>query len=326
MTQPLARKNLATAALLALAAAVSTTAAAAPPLAPEAVMRLPAPAVQRYPARDGAELAFRRFEPEADPASAALVAILIHGSGGSSLNMTLVGEALAKAGVPAFALDIRGQGLSGRHGDIDYIGQQDNDLAEFLKVVRKAYPTASVALVGHSAGGGFVLRIAGEPEGRAFSRFVLLAPVLGRLAPTNRPDAGWAKPDVPKIAVLTVLNGLGVTAFNGATVIRFQTGPEAAGLNMTTAWSYRMMSNFGPHGQTQLFGRPGYLADAERAAAPITVIAGAQDQQFYADRYAAAFAGLARSPKVEIAPNADHMGVLSDSEAIRMIVAAVKGS
>jgi hypothetical protein len=42
------------------------------------------------------------------------------------------------------------------------------------------------------------------------------------------------------------------------------------------------------------------------------VIVGACDQQFYADRYALAFKGLARPPKVEIAPDADHMGVLSD--------------
>ena len=288
-----------------------------------AVMRLPAPAVQRYWARDGAQLAYRVFEPASD-AAAPVVAILLHGSGGSSLNMTVLGEALAKAGVPAFAPDARGQGLSGRRGDIGYIGQLDYDLADFVAVVRKTYPDARLVLVGHSAGGGFALRVAGEPEGRAFSRFVLLAPVLGRLAPTNRPEAGWAKPKVGRIALLTALNAVGITALNGATAVDFNLPPGAEALGLTRAWSYRMMINYDPRGVTQFMGRPAYWRDAARAPAPIAVIAGAADEQFFADRYAPAFAGLPHSVAVALAPGVSHMGVVSDPRATPLIVAAVK--
>ena len=224
-----------------VAASASSLVAAAPPVPPvsgaaAAVMRLPAPPALRYRARDGASLAYRFFQTTPNAAAPAVVAILLHGSGGSSLNMTVLGEALAKSGVPAFALDVRGQGLSGRRGDIDYIGQQDDDLADFVAVVRRAYPTARLVLVGHSAGGGFVLRIAGEPEGRLFSRFVLLSPVLGRLAPTNRPTAGWAHPHVGAILMLKALNSVGVTAFNGAIAVDFRLPPGAEALGLTRSW------------------------------------------------------------------------------------------
>jgi len=316
--------------LAALSAATFAIAAPSPsPLdpGPLAVMAMPAPPVLRYRARDGALLAYRVFTPRPDPVQpapqqASVVAILLHGSGGSSLNMTALGEALAAAGVPTFAPDVRGQGLSGRRGDIDYIGQQDDDLAALVAVVRQTYPNARLVLVGHSAGGGFVLRVAGEAEGRLFSRFVLLSPVLGRLAPTNRPDAGWARPNVPLIVLLAGLNQIGVTAFNGARVVSFNVAPGAQTLGVTGGWSYRMMSNYGPRGQTQLFGRPGYWTDAQRAPAPIAVIAGAGDEQFYADRYATAFAGLPVS--VTLAPGVSHMGVVSDPRALPLVVEAVR--
>jgi pimeloyl-ACP methyl ester carboxylesterase len=292
--------------------------------AAQAVMRMPAPSVLRYRARDGAALAYRAFEGGPESGSPPVVAILLHGSAGSSLNMTVLGEALAEAGVPAFALDARGQGLSGRRGDIDYIGQHDDDLADFLAVARKAYPNARLVLVGHSAGGGFALHVAGAPGGRQFSRFVLLAPVLGRLAPTDRPDAGWAKPDIARIVGLSGLNAIGVTAFNRLTTVTFALPPGAEALGLTRNWSYRMMVDYGPSGITRISGRPAYLQDAARSPAPIVVVAGAADEQFRADRYGAAFAGLSRPVAVELAPGVNHMGVVSDPRAVPLIVRAVK--
>ena len=202
---------------------------------------------------------------------------------------------------------------------------RSDDLADFVALARKTYPKARLVLVGHSSGGGFALRVAGEAEGRLFSRFVLLSPMLGRLAPATRPDAGWARPDIPRIVLLAGLNQVGVTAFNGAKVVDFNLPDGADALGLTRDWSYRMMSNYGPRGQTQLFGRPAYRLDAARAPAPIVVVAGTADEQFYADKYAVAFAGLDHPVRVELAPGVDHMGVVSDPRAVPLIVAAVEG-
>ena len=159
-----------------------------------------APNMSRFQARDGTWLAYRLY-PAASGARDR-IAILAHGSSASSIEMDRIATALAQAGVTAVALDIRGHGASGTRGDIAYRGELDDDLADLVAELRKAAPAARFSLIGHSAGGGFALRIAGSPLGDAFDRFVLLAPYLGYSAPTNRPAEGpgrWASPDTPRI-------------------------------------------------------------------------------------------------------------------------------
>ena len=118
------------------------------------------------------------------------LAIVAHGSSALSVEMNVAARTLAESGVAAVAIDARGHGASGSRGDIGYIGQLDDDLADLIAELRKTYPSAKLALIGHSSGGGFALRIAGGPLGREFDRFVLLAPFLGYFAPTNQPSEG----------------------------------------------------------------------------------------------------------------------------------------
>jgi alpha-beta hydrolase superfamily lysophospholipase len=292
-------------------------------VAREAALREPLAPIQRFAARDGARLAYRAYLP-ALSAPPAIVAVLIHGSGGSSVNMNVLGRALAAAGTPAYAPDIRGQGLSGRRGDIDYIGQQEDDLADLVALIRKRYPNAKLVLAGHSSGGGFVSRVAGEPVGRAFSRFVLLAPYLGHNAVSTRPGAGgWVSVYGPRIAALSLLNRVGISAFNGLPVLAFAFPKGAEHENLTPFWSYRMVNNFGPHGETDLTAGA-YRRDAERAPGPVSLLAGANDESFYADRYAAAFAGVRPPVRVQILPGVGHMGLVSDAKAVQSVVAAIQ--
>jgi pimeloyl-ACP methyl ester carboxylesterase len=128
-----------------------------------------APDLSRFQARDGTWLANRIY-----PARNGVrdkIAILAHGSSASSIEMNAVAKALAEAGVTVVALDIRGHGASGTRGDIAYLGQLDDDLADLIADLRKAYPAARFSLIGHSSGGGFALRIAGSPLSDAFDRF-----------------------------------------------------------------------------------------------------------------------------------------------------------
>ena len=165
-----------------------------------------APELRRFQARDGTWLAYRLY-PAANGAKDR-VAILAHGSSANSTEMHEVAAALAAGGVTAVAIDARGHGASGTRGDIAYPGQLDDDLADLLAEFRKLNPSARFALIGHSAGGGFALRIAASPLGGAFDRFILLAPYLGYSAPTNRPAEGkglWASPDLPRIIATLVV-------------------------------------------------------------------------------------------------------------------------
>src|SRR5947208_3507456 len=199
---------------LAVTAMIATPLRRPPPLSSisdtaRAVDRSTMPGLERFQARDGTSMAYRHYSPRA--ASVGRVAVLVHGSSGSSTSIHALGDALAARGVETFAVDIRGHGASGTRGDIGYVGQLEDDLADFVALVRKTIPDAPLTLLGHSAGGGFALRVAASPIQTLFARTILIAPYLGPFAPTNRPNSGgWANPDLPRILALAMLRRVGI--------------------------------------------------------------------------------------------------------------------
>ena len=226
-----------------------------------------APNISRFQARDGTWLAYRLY-PAASGARDR-IAILAHGSSASSIEMDRIATALAQAGVTAVALDIRGHGASGTRGDIAYRGELDDDLADLVAELRKAAPAARFSLIGHSAGGGFALRIAGSPLGDAFDRFVLLAPYLGYSAPTNRPAEGpgrWASPDTPRIVATVMLERIGIDWPQSLPAIAFANAPEAK-MGVTSQYSFRLMQNY--------TAPPDWKGAFQRAKGRIAVVAGA---------------------------------------------------
>ena len=139
-----------------------------------AVDRSTMPGLDRFHARDGTELAYRHY-PARSPATGQ-IAIVVHGSSGSSVAVHALADALAKRGVETYAPDMRGHGGSGTRGDIVYLGQLEDDFSDFVGEIRKVHPVAPLTLLGHSSGGGFALRIAGSPIQNLFVRTVLLSP------------------------------------------------------------------------------------------------------------------------------------------------------
>src|SRR6267154_5164349 len=179
------------------------------------------PAVERFQAHDGTMLGFRHY-PASGPATGR-AAIVVHGSSGSSgTTIHALSAALAARGVETFAVDIRGHGASGARGDLGYVGQLEDDLADFVAVVRKTTPDAPLTLIGHSAGGGFALRVAASPIQNLFARTVLIAPYLGYDAPTNRPNSGgWASGDLPRILGLVALRKIGIDCCEALPALAF---------------------------------------------------------------------------------------------------------
>src|SRR5229473_6612440 len=232
---------------------VSTTA--------RAVDRSDMPGIDRFHARDGTELGYRHY-PARAPASAQ-IAVVVHGSSASSISMHALAKGLAARGVETYAPDIRGHGASGTRGDIIYLGQLEDDLADFVAEIRKASPTAPLTLIGHSSGGGFALRVAGSPIQNLFVRTVLLAPYLGYNAPSSRQDAGgWASPDIPRFLGLTLLRRLGIVCCESLPTIGFAVGPNTSAI-LASTYSYRLMRNFG---STQ-----DYRADLAAAGKPVAL-------------------------------------------------------
>src|SRR6202167_5406360 len=191
-----------------------------------AVDRSTMPGLDRFHARDGTELAYRHY-PARSPATGQ-IAIVVHGSSGSSVAVHALADALAKRGVETYAPDMRGHGGSGTRGDIVYLGQLEDDLSDFVGEIRKVYPAAPLTLIGHSAGGGFALRVAGSPIQNLFVRTVLLAPYLGYDAPTNQPNSGgWASADIPRVLGLLVLRKIGIDCCEALPTLAFAVPPNS---------------------------------------------------------------------------------------------------
>jgi alpha-beta hydrolase superfamily lysophospholipase len=263
------------------------------------------PSIERFQARDGTELAYRHYP--ARGAAVGRVAVLAHGSSFSSTSI----HALAARGVESFAVDIRGHGASGARGDIGYVGQLEDDLVDFVAVVRKTIPDGPLILLGHSGGGGFALRVAASPIQNLFARTVLLAPYLGYNAPTNRPDSGgWASADFPRIVALAMLRRIGIDCCNALPVVAFAVPPNSEKI-LVPAYTERLTRNFANH--------PDFRSDLAAATRPVTIISGADDELMVADKYAEAVRGTTPAVDVKLVDGVNHMGIVSAPKAVSVI-------
>src|ERR1700722_12319138 len=267
------------------------------------------PPIARFQARDGTMLGFRHYA--ASGLATGRGAIVIHGSSGSSgTSIHPLSAALAARGVETWAIDIRGHGTSGTRGDIAYVGQLEDDLADFVAVVRKTAPALPLTLIGHSAGGGFALRVAGSPIQNLFARTVLLAPYLGYDAPTNRPHSGgWANADIPRVLGLLALRKLGIDCCEALPTLAFAVPPNSE-MALVPAYSDRLMRNFATRG---------YRTDLAAATRPLTIFSGTDDELMIADKYAEAVRGIAPPAIVKLIEGVNHIGIVSAPRAVSVI-------
>lgn len=271
----------------------------------------PAP-LQTYTARDGATLGFRRWD--SGRADAPLV-VAVHGSGWHGMQFEGLGAALAGQGLAdVIAPDLRGHGPDPqRRGDIDHIGQFEEDLADLIG--RQARDGQRVVMLGHSSGGGLVIRFAGGAQGALLDGAILLAPYVQYDAPTARPESGgWARVMTRRVIGLSMLNMVGITALNHLPVIQFRfpasvlDGP--LGDTATRAYSFRLNTGFSPRRdwQADIAALPGFL-----------LVAGDQDEAFVAAAYAPTFAAATERGQYALVPSG-HLDVV-DHPQTRVLIA-----
>jgi alpha-beta hydrolase superfamily lysophospholipase len=270
------------------------------------------PPRQTFTARDGAKLVYRIY-----PGDPKRIVVLIHGSSGTSESMHLVAEAIHAKDATVYALGMRGHDGTGRSGDIDHIGQLDDDLHDFLETLGPRAPGQTRTLLGFSTGGGFALRFAGSTGIGAFDRLVLVSPQLPHDAPTSRAGAGgWVSLALPRILGLAILDRFGLTAWGGLPVLAFAVDPATlAETGLTPVYSYRMMRNFGP--------QAGYRDDLKRVEGPIAVLIGARDEIFHADRYAPLVKSIRPDATVTVVPGLTHIEMTVRRPGLDAIAAAI---
>ncbi len=272
------------------------------------------PAAKVLKARDGVGLTYR-VVPVANGAPERVV-ILVHGATASSSSMHPLAKALAAQHMTVYSLDIRGHGDSGRRGDLDYPAQLDDDMADIVAFVKAQHPSVLLTLVGFSAGGGFSLHTAATPLGKTFERVVLLSPMLGVRAPTSRPaeaQAPLVTPFVPRIIGLTILNTMGIHAFDHLQALAFG---DFGRPELTPNYSYLLMRGF---------ATTDYAADVRNANAPLELVVGAEDDFFYPDKYAPAFDAIKPGIPVTIVPGLAHIPLIIEPEGVPAITKAIRG-
>jgi non-heme chloroperoxidase len=170
--------------------------------------------------------------------------------------------------------------------------------------------------MGFSSGGGYALHLDASPLGKMFTRAVLISPMLGPRAPTARSLANaWAQPFLPRIIALVILNKLGIHAFDHLPTLAFAIAPGNPG-GLTGIYSFALML---------AFGTSDYAADLRNAGSPITVLVGANDELFLADRFEPTVHAVRADVPVVVVPELGHIQMTTDPRAVPAIVAAIRG-
>ncbi len=269
------------------------------------------PEMKRFRARDGARLNYYGYQADGNVDR---VFVLVHGSGYHSAYLQPLAEALRDAGAAhVYTPDVRGHGPQViRRGDVDYVGQLEDDLEDLIGHLRERHPNASCILGGHSIGGGLLVRLAGGQRDIPVDGYVLLAPFIHPNIKANRPDAsGWALPNVPRLLGLRMLNRIGVERFNSYSVIRFQMPEIARDGTETLTYSYRLLRSF--------TARKDYKEDLSSIREDLLVLLGDRDRFFDAELYKSILKRHVPHGQVQILKDVNHLSVVTDSVAIQEI-------
>lgn len=261
---------------------------------------------------DGIELHAQVVRPRTGDVRTTIV--YVHGILGASLMLNTSSGMLAEAvHAEVLAVDLRGHGFSaGTPGDVDHVGQYEEDLADVITQLRAENPRRQLILAGHSMGGGIALRLAMNHALAQADGYLLLAPYLGWSSPTTRKDATDAEAaaefthiHLARILGLKLLNAIGITAFNGLRT-QFFNLPEQLPLR---SYSYRAGESMAPMDYRQA------LAAVE---APLLVVVGSADEAFVASAYADVLREGGHGV-LETIDGATHNGLLRDARAMKVI-------
>lgn len=262
--------------------------------------------------RDGFPLQVRKVPSDASDVP---LLILVHGSGWHGQHFDGLATQFSQT-ADVIVPDLRGHGVKpGRRGDIDYINQFEDDLADLIKATAK--PGQKVVLGGHSSGGGLVVRFAGGAHGALLDGAVLMAPFLHHRAETTRENSGgWAQVLVRRIIGLSILNTFQIKALNHLHIVQFRM-PQAVldgplGDTATTAYSYRLNTGYAP--------RNGKLKEVA-ALPPFVLIVGAMDEAFLASAYEPTMTKLTDKGRYVIVDGVNHLGIVNAAETQKTIEA-----
>jgi pimeloyl-ACP methyl ester carboxylesterase len=247
-------------------------------------------------ARDGEPLEYRHYRSDSG-----YVLILIHGSGWHSQYFYPLAKKLASQGVASvYTPNLRGHGITPkRRGDVEYIGQLDDDLEDFIRKVKAENPNQKIILGGHSSGGGLCVRFAGAKAAKLVDGYILLAPYLTHDAPIVRRENDWAKPKLIRVITAHILNGFGLHWMDHIVTLEFNLPAEYRNGTETTHYTHAMLVSLTSDKYQKILPR----------MKKTLVLVGSGDEVLIAS----AFMDILKDSPAElmILPDIDHIGVVT---------------
>ena len=241
--------------------------------------------------------------------------ILIHGVASSAYLYNKTAGLLQEATqAEVYAIDLRGHGQSeGNRGDVDYINQYVDDLADILRTIRKEKPNGKIIIAGHSMGGGVALRYAMAKQYEQPDGFLLFAPLIGHNSPAfpqaqaneNMDEEPFMKIHIERIIGLTMLNEIGNHDYDSLPVLFFNL-PEAVPL---TKYSHRANKSMAPDD---------YVAGLKAVDKPLLVLMGSEDEAFSPEATKEAILKNSNGA-FQIIGKASHNGVRYNSQSFTFV-------
>ncbi len=261
------------------------------------------PSLLGYDCRDGKSLEYRYY-----PSNSKKVLVLLHGSGWHSTYFLPLAKYISSNNIASvYTPDLRGHGRKPfKRGDISYINQLENDLADFIEHIKKKDPDSKIIIGGHSSGGGLAIRFAGSDYGGVADAYLLLSPFLKYNAPTIRKNSGgWASPHMARIIGLSMLNNLGFTFLNKLTVIAFNMPLSYRDGTETLSYSFRLNTGYAPRN---------YKKDLVKIKQKLFVAVGSADESFIADAFKPEIVKYKKDATITILEGMTHMGIVMGEE------------
>lgn len=241
--------------------------------------------------------------------------ILIHGvaSTGYLYNKTagLLQEATQ---AEVFAIDLRGHGKSeGKDGDVDYINQYADDLADIIKTIRKQKPKGKIIIAGHSMGGGVALNYAIQKNKTKIDGYLLFAPLLGNNSPAIQQTPATETNEIEPFMKIHFSRIIGLKMFNEIDN-HSQDNLDVLFLNLpenmpSRKYSYRSNMSMAPED---------YKQGLKSLNVPTLILIGNKDEVFNAEAMKKAVIEVSQA-QIQIIEGATHNGIRHNSQAYEFI-------
>jgi non-heme chloroperoxidase len=267
------------------------------------------PAFERFMTRTGEELAYRVYD-----SSSERILIFVHGSSYHGAGYHGLASSISSGGAAKVILpNLRGHLLSGRRrGDVDYIGQLEDDLADLVRHLRGEGFQGPIVLGGHSSGGGLAIRFAGGTHNDLVSSYLILSPIIPT-SPAVRlgTSGGWTSLHKRRLFGLLFLNVFRMHGLDGLSIIEFNKPAKYWDGTETLSYSHRLNASYHP---------PYRYAGSLRALdGKALVLVGSDDEAVDPDALRDLFASNAPHSQVIVLPAINHFGIFTEAIAVQTI-------